>query len=117
MNATTVKEGNKMKNTALTTGQQFHKRHVAAAIIFTINHIPHTDADTLQTLLELINIDGNFGNISDQELTHKMMLLARLMPNVCRESLITVAEILGVGLPLNARYGINLYSEERSPIC
>lgn len=106
-----------MNRTALTTGQEFHKRHVASAVMFAIHHLPQVDEKTLEAFLELVNINGNFGSITDRQLVGKMALLTRLAPNVCQASLLTLAELLGVNLPANIYYEINLFSEESTNLC
>lgn len=106
-----------MNRTALTNGQEFHKRHVASAVMFAIHYIPQVDEKTLEAFLELVNINGNFDNITERQLIGKMALLMRLVPNVCQASLLTLAELLGVSLPLNIYYEINLFSEESTNLC
>lgn len=75
------------------------KLHVEAIVEFAINHIPSVDADTLLKYLELINANGNFGLISQEQLTAKMMLIMKYIPDACEESLRTLGELLEVPFP------------------
>ncbi len=89
-----------MKSADLTPTQSIKKLHIEAAVIFAINNIPSIDEDTLQKFLELINITGNFGVISQAELLEKMRLIRKYIPDACGYSLLTLAELLEMTSPL-----------------
>ena len=91
-----------------------NKRHIEAAVLFAIGHIPQVDAATLEKFLELVNINGNFGCLSNQQLLQKMTLLVKLVPTVCGPSLLTLAELLGICVPLQIIYKLDIIVEENS---
>ena len=80
------------------TDQEINKRDVAATVLFAINNIPHTNDETLERFLELVNATGNFGPVSHRELVHKMILLKKYVPETCDYSLLALAELLGIRL-------------------
>lgn len=77
------------------------KQHVEAAILFAIDNIPGIDEDTLQKFLEFVNVTGNFGSISQEELLEKMRLIRKYIPGSCGYSLLTLAELLEMDLPVS----------------
>jgi len=81
-------------------GQEIHKRHVAATVQFAVNHIPQADEATLEKFLELVNVDGSFGSITARELLQKMCLLKKHIPATCEDSLMILAELLGIYWPM-----------------
>lgn len=82
------------------TRHKIQKRYVEATVYFTINHIPQADVSTLEKFLELINTNGNFGSITHQELLQKMGLLKKYIPETCEDSLMVLAELLGINWPM-----------------
>jgi len=105
--------GQPMNDIIITPTKKISKRDLAAAVLFAVNNIPHVDAVTLEKFLELVNITGNFGSISDQEFAHKMYLLSKHVPEVCHDSLFTLAELLDIRIPtLNVGYNVNSFMEE-----
>jgi len=102
-----------MNNLMITPAKKISKRDLAAAALFAINNIPHVDEATLKKFLELVYITGNFGSISDQEFAQKMFLLSKHVPEVCNDSLFTLAELLDIRIPmLNIEYNVNAFMEE-----
>ena len=89
-----------MKNSPTFDKGQIKKLHLEATINFAISHIPSVDQATLEKYLELVNINGNFGTISEVELLEKMELIMRFIPNACDHSLRTLGELLGVRFPV-----------------
>jgi len=89
-----------MKNSATLKQGQIKKLHLEATVHFAISHIPSVDQPTLEKYLELVNIDGNFGTISEAELLEKMELVMRFIPNACDHSLRTLGELLGARFPV-----------------
>jgi hypothetical protein len=83
-------------NSGLNAGKDIKKVHVEASVLFAINHIPTIDKPTLEKYLELINITGTFGAITEEELLAKMQLMLKHVPQACEYSLSTVAELLGI---------------------
>jgi hypothetical protein len=78
---------------------EIKKLHVEATVMFAISHIPDVDEKTLETFLELVNVNGNFGTISQAQLTEKMKLLLKHVPNACEKSLFTLSELLSIHFP------------------
>lgn len=101
-----------MMRDSISIGQTINKRHIEAAVMFAISHIPQVDATTLEKFLELVNINGNFGSLSDQQLLQNMALLVKHVPSVCGMSLLTLAELLGVCVPPQIIYKLNIIVEE-----
>ena len=89
-----------MSGTKIMPGQKIHKRYVAATVHFAINNIPQADEATLEKFLELVNATGNFGPVTTQELTQKMILLKKYVPDTCDHSLSVLAELLGIQWPI-----------------
>ena len=90
-----------MSNTVNVLGQEIDKRHVESTILFAMNNIPRADETTLEKFLELVNATGNFGSISGRQLIRKMDLLKKYVPQTCEYSLLALAELLGIHLPIN----------------
>ena len=97
---------------SISAGYTINKRHIEAAVFFAISHVPQIDATTLEKFLELVNINGNFGTLSDQQLLQKMALLVKHVPNACGLSLLTLAELLGVCVPVQVIYKLNIIMEK-----
>ncbi len=83
------------------TAVEIKKLHVEATVNFAINHIPSVDEDTLVKYLELVNVTGNFGSISKEQLAMKMLLIMKHIPNACEQSLRTLGELLEIPFPLD----------------
>ncbi|MDX1522447.1 MAG: hypothetical protein R3264_12545, partial [Anaerolineae bacterium] len=88
-----------MSDSARSISNEIKKMHVEATITFAINHVPKADPATLEKFLELVNVTGTFGAISEEELLEKMALLLRHVPGTCEYSLKTIGEILGICFP------------------
>ncbi len=88
----------------LATRHTIQKRYVETTVYFAINHIPQVDEATLERFLELVNATGNFGTITDQELLQKMGLLKKYVPETCEESLLILAELLGIYWPMTTNH-------------
>jgi hypothetical protein len=101
-----------MRQADPTGGQKIDKQHIEATILFAINHIPQVDGVTLEKFLELINATGNYGSITDRQLLHKMTVLVKYVPGSCRYSLLALAELLDVCLPVGANIDFNIYMED-----
>lgn len=80
--------------------QTIKKLHVKDTVIFAVKHVPETNQATLEKFLELVNTDGNYGYISQEQLLTKIGLALRYVPNVCLNSLLVVTDLLDVSLPL-----------------
>ncbi len=76
--------------------QQISKQHVEAAVQFAVNYIPQIDEVTLNKLVDLVHITGNFNDISQQQLLRKINLMIYLIPGTCKYSLITLIELLEI---------------------
>jgi hypothetical protein len=70
------------------------------------------DVVTLERFLELINATGNFGSITDKQLLQKMTMLVKYVPGSCRYSLLALAELLDVCLPMGANFDFNSFIED-----
>jgi hypothetical protein len=84
-----------------TVGEKTHKQHIEAAALFAIKNVPNIDQETLEKFLELVNITGNFGSISDVQLLQKMRLLSKYVPDICQYSLFIMTELLEIHLPIS----------------
>jgi len=93
-------------------GKTIKKRHIEAAVLFAVNHIPQVDPITLEKFLELIDINGNFGAVSDRQLLQTMTLLIKHVPSACGHSLLTLAELLDVCVPVQVTYKLNIIPED-----
>lgn len=80
---------------------EIKKLHVEATVNFAINYIPSIDEETLVKYLELVNVTGNFGSVSKEQLALKMLLIMRHIPNACEQSLRTLGELLEIPFPLD----------------
>lgn len=89
-----------MQNSQHFNDSQIKKLHLETTVQFAINHIPSVDQPTLEKYLELVNINGNFGSVSEDELLEKMGLMLKFIPNACEQSLRTLGELLGVRFPV-----------------
>ncbi len=87
-----------MSSKNITPPAGIKKEYVESAVAFAMENIPGTDADTLQKLVELVNVTGNFGAISQAELLDKMRIVQKFIPNTCGFSLYILAELLDIGL-------------------
>ena len=81
------------------------KLHVEATANFAISHIPTVDEDTLVKFVELVNITGNFGSISKEQLAFKMNQILTYIPDACEQTLRTVGDLLEVPFPYDALSG------------
>jgi hypothetical protein len=96
-------------------GKTIKKRHIEAVVLFAIDHIPQIDPDTLEKFLELINANGNFGSVSDQHLLRTMSLLTKHVPGACGYSLLTLAELLDICVPVQVTYKLKIIPEDFQP--
>lgn len=81
--------------------RKIDKKHITTAVLFAVKHIPQTDEVTLHKFLELVNTTGSIGWMSEQQLLAEMQLMLKRVPGTCRESLLTVLELLDVCVPLH----------------
>lgn len=87
------------KMTAL-IDMKISKRQIADAVQFAMNTLPQLDTDTLEKFLRLVNVGGTHGSLSADALLRKMRLALRYVPNACPQSLLVLAELLELDLPL-----------------
>ena len=104
-----------MENTTTTRARKIDKKHIATVIIFAIKYIPNTDAATLNIFLELVNLTGSFGWITDQQLLAQIRLMMKYVPGTCGDSLLTMIELLDVCVPLNIISSKALITSENQP--
>lgn len=88
-----------MNSPAQSQAKDIKRLHVEAAVLFAINNIPGVDKETLEKFLELVNVTGNFGSITEDQLIDKMSLIMKHIPGACQRSLLTVAELLDIRFP------------------
>lgn len=88
-----------MQNGVAFQSQEIKKLHVEATVMFAVNHIPSVDEPTLIKFLELVNVTGNFGTISEEQLVQKMQLILKHIPGASEASLITLGELLNIRFP------------------
>lgn len=81
------------------------KKLIVAMSGFAIRNIPGTDADTLNKFLELVHITGSYGWLSDRQLVEKMRIMVEYVPGTNIHSLLLLAELLSMYLPLKIRCG------------
>ena len=103
-----------MRTADVTWGQKIDKRHIEATILFAIQHVPETDVGTLERFLELIDATGSFGSITDTQLLQKMTVLVKYVPGSCRYSLLMLAELLGICLPVETQPDFYTFMEDRT---
>lgn len=89
-------------SSATATVDAIKKLHVEATVQFAVNYIPSVDEDTLVKYLELVNVTGNFGLITKEQLAFKMLLIMKHIPNACEQSLRTLGELLEVPFPTDS---------------
>jgi len=82
---------------------QLEKKHVGAMVAYAVRHVPGCDEATLHRYLELVNLTGSMGWISDEQLVEKMRFMLKHVPGTCTHSLVTLVELLAVYLPIVAR--------------
>ena len=83
--------------------EEIKKLHIEATVMFAVNHIPNIDEDTLEKFLDLVNVSGNFGTISREQLVEKMALIQKYIPTTCEWSLQALSELLEVQYPKKER--------------
>jgi hypothetical protein len=82
-------------------GRKIDKKHITTTVLFAVKHIPDVNDVTLHKLLELVNTTGSIGWMSEQQLLAEMQLMLKRVPGTCRDSLLTVLELLDVCIPLH----------------
>ena len=80
---------------------EIKKLQLHQTVKFAILSIPTVDRRTLETLLELVNVDGTHGSISQARLMAKMRLMLKYVPETCAPSLLILADLLE--LPISGR--------------
>ena len=87
------------------------KRLIISRIVFAINNIPSIDGFTLRKLQELLNTpEGGFGFTTTAQLIADMELILKYVPGTCGYSLLVLAELLEMSLPLAANGNNFAYS-------
>ena len=85
--------------TNITLNKEVKKLHVETTVKFAINHIPNIDEPTLEKFLDLVNVNGNFGTITCEQILEKIQLIKKYIPNACEWSLNAVSDLLEVQFP------------------
>ncbi len=90
------------------TTSKVHKRTIAAMVSFAVNHVPGINIITLEKFLELVYVNGTHGSLSNKQLDDKMQLMIKHIPDTDLPSLLTLADLLNIYVPLttNFRYEI-----------
>ena len=63
---------------------------------FAIKHVPGVDKGTLKAFLELVNVDGAHGSLTNQKFVEKMRMMLKHVPTADIDSLLTLAELLNI---------------------
>jgi hypothetical protein len=92
-----------MNDKILPHPRKIDKKHIAAMILFAIRYIPNVDRATLNRFLELVNLTGSIGWITEQQFLDQVRLIIKYVPGTCEDSLFTIIELLDVCVPLNIR--------------
>ena len=92
-----------MNNTTVTQPRKIDKKHIAAMTLFAMRYVPNVDKTTLNRFLELVNLTGSIGWITEQQLLGQVKLMIKYVPGTCENSLCTIIELLDVCVPLNIR--------------
>ena len=96
-------------NTA--SNNEIKKLHLEGIVLFAINNIPSIDVFTLRKLQELLNTpEGGFGFTTTAQLIADMELILKYVPGTCGYSLLVLAELLEMSLPLAANGNNFAYS-------
>jgi hypothetical protein len=84
------------------SNQTVEKLHIKETVNFAIDNIPQVDKATLEKFVELVNLTGNYGEISHEQLLSKMCLALKYIPNACANSLLILADLLDIPTPIMA---------------
>ncbi len=87
-------------------GHKIEKKHVAAMTTYAVRHIPDTNEETLRKFLELVNLTGSLGWISEKQILEKMHFMTKHIPGTCHQSLLTLLELLTMYLPLEGEISL-----------
>jgi|JFJP01.1.fsa_nt_gi hypothetical protein len=76
------------------------KLYIEETINFAIRNIPQVNRPTLEKFLELVNANGNYGEMSAEQLWGKMQQAMKYLPNACANSLLILADLLDLPQPM-----------------
>lgn len=74
-------------------------QYIVGAADFAVKHVQGIDRKTMRWLVELVEVSGDGGWITEGELLEKMRLLCKYIPGSCRYSMLVLAELLELNLP------------------
>ncbi len=89
-----------MSNEAAAPAGQIKKLYIRDTVLFAIQHIPTIDQPTLEKFLELVNTTGTFGGMTHDQVLLKMHQTLKYVPNSCAKSLLILADLLEIDLPV-----------------
>lgn len=72
------------------------KLYLEEMVLFAVNNIPQVDPATLEHFLELVNVDGNFGTISHEQILRKMRQVLKYIPDACGQSFLILMDLLEI---------------------
>ncbi len=85
-----------MNQAATQPYREIKKRHIKETVLFAINHVPQADKTTLVQFLDLVNADGTFGAVTQDQVLTKMRLLLTYIPSASASSLRILAALLQI---------------------
>jgi hypothetical protein len=74
-------------------------QYIVGAADFAVKHVQGIDRRTMRWLVELVEVSGDGGWITEGELLEKMRLLRKYIPGSCQYSMLVLAELLELNLP------------------
>ena len=78
---------------------RFSFQYVAGAAKFAEKHIHGIDQKTMRWLVELVEVSGSSGWVTEYDLLEKMRLLRKYVPGSCQYSMLVLADLLELNLP------------------
>lgn len=84
------------------------KVHVEATANFAIKNIPQVNEVTLEKFVELVYTDGNYGEITHEQLLSKMCLALKYIPQACAKTLLILADLLEIPVPIMTEEQLSL---------
>ena len=74
-------------------------QYIASVAKFAEKHIQGIDQKTMRWLVELVEISGSGGWVTEYDLLERMRLLRKYVPGSCQYTMLVLAELLELNLP------------------
>lgn len=74
-------------------------QYIVGVADYAVKHVQGIDRKTVRWLVELVEVSGDGGWITEGELLEKMRLLCKYIPGSCHYSMLVLAELLELNLP------------------